>query len=216
MIIFISSFLLYLFQYITRSDDIRVKLKGSLPDDTIENKEEFLKKLEQQRKTFSPPGKLVHSYKRLVDKVEKHFEIYACPLEDNKKASELHTKMQKMALWFIEGADGIDVNDPRWIIYIVYERTSLQSEQKNHPKDFSPVGFVTLFKFCNPVGRKGNCRPEQIETHRLCQALIYPSYQRQGHGEQVVKFVFEEAVKNDSVYEITVEDPVPAFSRVSS
>ncbi len=27
--------------------------------------------------------------------------------------------MQKMALWFIEGADGIDVNDPRWIVYIV-------------------------------------------------------------------------------------------------
>lgn len=71
------------------------------------------------------------------------------------------------------GADAIDVTDPRWIVYVIYERSKAG--------EFAPVGFVTVFKFFNPLGRKAPyCKPDQHETRRICQALIFPPYQRQG------------------------------------
>jgi hypothetical protein len=71
------------------------------------------------------------------------------------------------------GASAIDVSDPRWIVYIIYERPKAGG--------FSPVGFITVFKFFNPLGRKAPyCKPGQHETRRICQALIFPPFQRQG------------------------------------
>lgn len=71
------------------------------------------------------------------------------------------------------GADAIDVSDPRWIVYLIYERPKAGG--------FAPVGFITVFKFFNPLGRKAPyCKPDQHETRRICQALIFPPYQRQG------------------------------------
>lgn len=83
---------------------------------------------------------------------------------------------------------------------------------------------MTLFKFINPLGRKlasttGISDPspksaEMNETHRICQVLIFPTHQRQGHGEHLVQCISQRAVANDKVYELTVEDPVPAFAKV--
>lgn len=76
----------------------------------------------------------------------------------------------------LAGADAVDVTDPRWVVYILYERSEAPDRG-----EFRPVGFVTLFKFFNPLGRKAPyCKPDQHETRRICQALIFPSYQRQG------------------------------------
>lgn len=108
------------------------------------------------------------------------------------------------------GADGIDVTDPRWVVYLTYERSA--------PGDgsFRPVGYITLFKFSNPLGRKlSTMDPDRNETHRICQVLIFPTHQRQGHGKNLVQCIMERVVANDKVYELTVEDPVPAFSQVS-
>ncbi|KAI9909293.1 hypothetical protein PsorP6_014915 [Peronosclerospora sorghi] len=67
-----------------------------------------------------------------------------------------------MPLWFIEGADAVDVSDPRWGTKACNGTVSL-------------VGFITVFKFCNLFGRKGAYRKlEQNETHRICQALVFP------------------------------------------
>lgn len=118
------------------------------------------------------------------------------------------------------GADGIDVTDPRWVVYLTYERSSAPGD--GGEKSFTPVGYVTLFKFINPLGRKlasGSSDPnptsvEQNERHRICQVLIFPTHQRQGHGEHLVQCISQRAVANDKVYELTVEDPVPAFAKV--
>jgi histone acetyltransferase 1 len=116
------------------------------------------------------------------------------------------------------GADGIDVTDPRWVVYLTYER--LGEVGGENGSLFCPVGYITLFKFFNPLGRKVSSttttatNPERIETHRICQVLIFPTHQRQGHGEMLVQCISARAVANDNVYELTVEDPVPAFSQV--
>lgn len=133
------------------------------------------------------------------------------PLDGNDVAQQLLANLQTMALWFIEGADRVDVTDPRWVVYLTYER----SEAGGSGGTLAPVGYVTLFKFTNPLGRTVSATGVQMnETHRICQVLVFPTHQRQGHGEHLVQCVWQRAVANDSVFELTVEDPVPAFSQV--
>lgn len=98
------------------------------------------------------------------------------------------------------------------MLYLIYERGDA-------PSAFTPVGYITVFKFCNPLGRKRSLtdpQTEQNETRRICQVLVFPTFQRQGHCEQLVHCISSRALASDNVYEITVEDPVPAFAKVSS
>ncbi|OWZ21138.1 Histone acetyltransferase [Phytophthora megakarya] len=195
------------------ADDVVAKLTPSLPQGFVVEKDEFVASLRQAATEFTgPPGKCIESYtiKTSADaeaEGERFFEIYECQLENNAAAQKLLTNLQTLSLWFIEGADAIDVADPRWVVYLIYERTEANSGT------FCPVGFITVFKFCNPLGRKAPyCKPDQNETHRICQALIFPTYQRQGHAERLVHCIHAHAMANERVYELTVEDPVPAFA----
>lgn len=98
------------------------------------------------------------------------------------------------------------------MLYMIYERGQ-------EPSAFTPVGYITVFKFCNPLGRKRSLtepQTEQNETRRICQVLVFPTFQRQGHCEQLVHCISARALASDNVYEITVEDPVPAFAKVST
>ncbi|GLE05254.1 hypothetical protein PINS_up014254 [Pythium insidiosum] len=136
------------------------------------DKEVFLEGLKSDS-SFTPPGDLRSTYTTSTDDGSKReFEIYECPFENNVKAQQLHANLQTLSLWFIEGADAIDVSDPRWVLYLIYER--LESS-----KALVPVGFITLFKFRNPLGRKVG-ETIATETHRICQALVFPTHQRQG------------------------------------
>ncbi|KAL4164807.1 hypothetical protein KRP22_003548 [Phytophthora ramorum] len=197
------------------ADDVVGKLTPSLPKGFLQSRDEFVAGLRKTAANFTgPPGKCIESYTtKSLEKegedgaVERHFETYECTLEDNEPAQHLLANLQTLSLWFIEGADTVDVSDPRWVVYLVYERTEAGRGA------FRPVGFITVFKFFNPLGRKAPyCKPEQNETHRICQALIFPTYQRQGHAERLVHCIHAQAVANEHVYELTVEDPVPAFS----
>ena len=46
---------------------------------------------------------------------------------------------------------------------------------------------------------------------RICQALLLPPYQRQGHGKVMLRAVHEIAMQSDQIVEINVEDPAPGF-----
>ncbi|EEY57625.1 histone acetyltransferase, putative [Phytophthora infestans T30-4] len=192
--------------------DVVAKLTSSLPKGFVQDKGEFVGALRKAATDFTgPPGKCIESYclKSQIEDFaeERHFEIYECKLEDNEPAQKLLANLQTLSLWFIEGADAVDVTDPRWLAYLIYERTEAGAGA------FRPVGFITVFKFFNPLGRKAAyCKPDQNETHRICQALIFPTYQRQGHAERLVQCIHAQAVANEHVYELTVEDPVPAFA----
>ncbi|KAJ8556891.1 hypothetical protein ON010_g9074 [Phytophthora cinnamomi] len=170
--------------------DVVSKLTPSLPEGFVQDKDEFVAALRKAAADFvGPPGNCIETYTtKPLTKVgeesaaERYFEIY-------------------------EWADAVDVTDPRWVVYLLYERAEAGSGA------FHPVGFITVFKFFNPLGRKAaHCKPDQNETHRICQALIFPTYQRQGHAERLVHCIHAQAVANEHVYELTVEDPVPAFS----
>lgn len=186
------------------------KISQSLPDGFTQDRAEFERRVHDAAENFKPLGALVSSYSKQIGERERHFEIYEVPLDGNDAAQQLHANMQTMALWFIEGADRVDVTDPRWVVYVTYERSNSSGKGT-----FAPVGYVTLFKFTNPLGRKVSATGEQMnETHRICQVLVFPTHQRQGHGEHLVQCIWQRAVANERVFELTVEDPVPAFSQV--
>lgn len=224
------------------ADDIVAKISPSLPQGFTQDRTAFANGVDSAAQQFAPPGELVHSYSKELDACARMFEIYEAPLASDDGAQRLLANMQTMALWFIEGAspecmrwneraaliahmliyslacsyrisgaDAVDVTDPRWVLYVTYERIETSDKRR-----FAPVGYVTVFKFINPLGRKGACGSDEMnETHRICQVLVLPTHQRQGHGEQLVQCIAQRAVANDKVFELTVEDPVPAFSQVT-
>ncbi|TYZ60046.1 hypothetical protein PybrP1_007237 [[Pythium] brassicae (nom. inval.)] len=192
------------------ADDVVEKISPSLPEGFTLDRAEFEDCVHTAAAAFKPLGACVSVYSKLVDSRERHFEIYEVPLDGDDAAQQLLANLQTMALWFIEGADRVDVADPRWVVYLTYERSEAGGSGA-----FAPVGYVTLFKFTNPVGRQVSGSGAQMnETHRICQVLVFPTHQRQGHGEHLVQCIWERAVANERVFELTVEDPVPAFSQL--
>lgn len=141
-------------------------------------------------------------------------------LASGQEASKFHTKVQGLALWFIETADDVDVASKEggfWkVLYI------LQRHQRNQ---YSLAGYTTLFHFHSPFKK-----PKAGYVVRICQALVLPPYQRSGHGKQMLTCVMDiahgvyagrihsastnsngEEGDEDEIVEINVESPAPAF-----
>ncbi|KDO30017.1 hypothetical protein SPRG_05206 [Saprolegnia parasitica CBS 223.65] len=182
-------------QYDSQDDDawdLFAKMQSSLPSGATQDKATFLKSLADSA-SYPPPGALVSSYRHN----EQAFETYYSPLDARGQA--YLDKMQKLSLWFIEGADDIDVSDARWSLYTMLH--------KRGDDDYTPLGYITMFTFNLP-------QRAMMTSKRICQVLVLPPYQRQGHGERLVAHIMAEARASDSIHEITVEDPVPGFARL--
>jgi histone acetyltransferase 1 len=122
-----------------------------------------------------------------------------------------HNQVQKLALWFIENADESNVASTDsggfWKVIYLF--------QKIPRKGYSLAGYITLFNFHAPFHK-----PSGIIV-RICQALILPPYQRQGHGQTLMTSVYDLAhdkysdiIYNDDntkIVQINVEDPAPGF-----
>ncbi|CAH0521478.1 unnamed protein product [Peronospora belbahrii] len=105
------------------ADDVVSKMLSSLPHDVYLSKDEFAVALSKAAADFTcPPGNCIETYatetviqdgeEQLADK--RYFEIYECKLDGNEPAQKLLANLQTLSLWFIEGADAVDVTDPRW------------------------------------------------------------------------------------------------------
>jgi histone acetyltransferase 1 len=152
------------------------------------------------------PGSLVHSYDRDSGK----YEVYRAVGTDTG-ACDYHDRAQRLALWYIETANGIDITDDRWEIYYIVKVVTLQHHDSSSSSNTAPqqqqqqqllVGYFTVFNFRNSF----------TGVHmRICQALILPPYQRQGHGNEMMQYLYSIAHSRESCVQITVEDPAPAF-----
>jgi hypothetical protein len=146
------------------------------------------------------PGKLVHSFIQDGD----NFEIYLASARD-AGASELLHRAERIAMWFIETADSIDFSDERWQVLFLYRRCRQYIDAAGRKKTgeiLSLAGYFTLFTFHNPfAGSK----------LRVCQALIFPHLQGRGLGRELLLYTYKMAYQDESISEITVEDPAPGF-----
>lgn len=142
--------------------------------------------------------------------------------------SEYHSSVEKLSLFYIENADTVDVgkdgNGGFWKIMYIFQKHPIDGnassdDAKNSTKTayrYSLVGYFTLFHFIALFHK-----PEPGLILRVCQALILPSFQRQGHGKRLLQAVHNLAHqqagatgdKSDEhkIIEVNVEDPAPAF-----
>ena len=160
------------------------------------------------------PGNLYFSFENenKLKKKNGHFELYSCSLE-NKEMQLWHNRMEALAPFFIEGADAITVDQEssgKWTVYHLWEMSEGAEGKNRAATRFA--GYTTKYSFCNPVCAGSTADQDTIE--RICQVLLLPPFQRQGHAKCMVTTIMKDALSNKRVFMMTVEDPVPAFSAV--
>ncbi|OII74441.1 hypothetical protein cand_005410 [Cryptosporidium andersoni] len=108
-----------------------------------------------------------------------------------KNFSILHRRMEWFLHWYIESASSIDQED-RWIVWLPYFK---------HNSSYLATGLMTTYSFfAIPKIRL-----------RISQFLILPQFQGQGIGLQILKHIYNIALQDDNIMEITIEDPAPSM-----
>jgi histone acetyltransferase 1 len=199
---------------IMSESDILMAVSKALPP--IVPREEFL--IDDDRHYLSSPvGTIIEEY----TVAGKDFAI---TLGDGRSPpiKNYHDRVQKLALFYIENADDVDLSctdNGYWKVMYLFQK---HTTRKNHGYDdnnnnarYSLVGYLTLFHFIALFHK-----PQPGIIVRICQALVLPSYQGQGHGQRLMEAVYElahqsnDVVDSSSSYDIVqvnVEDPAPAF-----
>lgn len=188
--------------------EIQNSIAKALPDIVLENSDEESSCLSDY--LSSPIGTVMREY--TIDDDDKTFCLSLADGSD-PATQDYHQKVQKMAVWFIENADDVDVSNDQsgyWkVLYLFLHSVS---------QGYALVGYCTLFHFNSPFHK-----PFPGTICRICQALVLPPFQGQGHGKQMMKLIYDAAHKrveggayvkdNDDqeIVEINVEDPAPGF-----
>tara|TARA_B100000795_G_C22769856_1_gene427404 strand:- start:112 stop:1722 length:1611 start_codon:yes stop_codon:yes gene_type:complete len=188
-------------------NDIVDKLREALPDGWTRDVDAFRKHLihesnmesesntKSNEASFTPPGEVVFQYTSNNNEYQVRRSV---PSECNA-AKEMHERVETMSMYAIDGATYADLEDHRWSIYTIY----------NNTKRGALVGYMTVFTFDNPFRVNESSR----QAMRVCQLLIMPQHQRQGHGRTLLHVAHLE-IKRLNMYELTVEDPNNAFTRM--
>lgn len=150
-----------------------------------------------------------------IEEYDRNGARFCLTLANGPDLVEYHNEVQRLARFFIETADDVDVANQsdggNWtILYLC---------QMHKARQYSLAGYFTLFHFNSPFRK-----PAPGIVVRICQALILPPYQRSGHGFMMMSAVYkwafegyskqlqeEDATLPKSIVEINVEDPAPAF-----
>ncbi len=141
------------------------------------NKQQQFLKLEEQEVNFvEPEGELIHSYSRQQDEF-----VIVKYTGDNKKFYEFKQRMEVLLLFYIDGVSFIFEELDTWIYYIIYKKI-----KGTDRKQF--VGMLSKYVF-----RLSTLK----ERHRISQVFILPTYQKSGHGKELI----------DVVYSISLNDP---------
>lgn len=182
------------------------------------------------QESWTPPGKLLHSYKCNGE----FFEIWHANLLD-PKAFEILKNLKVLIPMFIEGGtfafleDDEAVNESwateRWKVFFLYQVEN---------KDYSLAGFSTSYSFSTfPEAPKDAPTSDQTEEsispdfleslgddppvspestrERISQFLILPPYQGHSHGINLYQTMIKIFMNDPAIFEITVEDPNEAF-----
>ncbi|GKY96784.1 hypothetical protein MPSEU_000637600 [Mayamaea pseudoterrestris] len=156
----------------------------------------------------SPVGEIIKTY--------RHNDIeFVLTLATGKDALTFHNQVQKLAIWYIETADDVNIADESegyWKVLYLF--------RKHERMQFSFAGYMTLFHFRSPFHK-----PTPGVILRVAQALLLPCYQRMGHGRTMLHAVFDNVAANTTdaaddamglskIVQVNVEDPAPEFTQL--
>jgi GNAT superfamily N-acetyltransferase len=200
-------------------------------------------------------GDVLEEYHTLTSSSLSTSSSFVMTLADGRQSDDnintvwrFHDNVQRLALWYIENADDVDISDQSnggyWKVLYLFQKHSTKSSQNNNQQQgqdeddhtaapettttttnatgnyrYSLVGYMTLYHFISLFHK-----PEGGIIVRICQALLLPPYQAQGHGERLLRALYKLAQSssdnnnsnncNTSSYkivQINVEDPAPGF-----
>ncbi|XP_018318956.1 histone acetyltransferase type B catalytic subunit-like [Agrilus planipennis] len=176
--------------YGIKADNVMDMLKQWLPEDMCTDKDEFLKQIAHQK------SKLLGDIKKKFDfeinsDISKFTVTQITNIEPEFRT--LHDKFERVLVWYIDAANLIDLDDPRWTYFYLYEH-------KNNI--VYPIGFCTVYMFFK--------YPDKNRA-RISQFFILPSYQRLGLGTKLLEAVYEVFETQENIFDITVEDPSENF-----
>jgi hypothetical protein len=222
--------------------EVQKQLSRALPD--IVNDDDI--KVENDYLT-EPFGRILQEYTRRRNSNsmngggEHQQQEFCITLAQGQDAhvGRYHHSVQRLARFFIETADDVDVSSTDdggyWrILYLFCRHRHRHHDGDLAKSKYSLAGYVTLFHFASPFRKP---RPGTIV--RICQAMILPPFQRAGHGRQMLltihRLVHGEyaaastattttlpssleaaaaaitAADHSDIVEINVESPAPAF-----
>jgi len=199
-------------------DDIEGTLGNFIPPDYCKDETEFLSRVEEDAVSFKPFGQMIYSYTRhsptALGKGKGMVNLQALDSESEDAVvfeayhttwhtpgfRAYHRRMQLFILLYIEGGSYINEEEEPWDFVVLYEKRKRRGAP--HLLTYHFVGYSSLYQFY--------CFPEKIRM-RLSQFVILPPYQRQGHGSELYKAIYQHVLSRPGVAELTVEDPAEAF-----
>lgn len=155
---------------------------------------------------FHIPGKCVKEYTIRTDLLNT-YKVFKFNVAKDKEGLKLHRRMQVFVLLYIEAGSYIDDSDPAWDIYCIYKC----------PKDGSKetfIGFTTTYSYWKYPGHLLYDATEKLATkyrEKISQFIVLPPFQSKRHGQHLYEAVVNDWLNDNSVEELTVEDPSEAF-----
>ena len=152
-----------------------------------------VKEVQKQLK-FEPRKSKGEEFKRLGDKVHEYddIEYWLCNFK-TRNFSKFNQKLQQLLEFFIDGVVEIE-EDLRWSMLLVYRKRDLEK--------YDLIGYCSYYHFYN--------YPESIRV-RISQFIIFPPYSNKGHGKKLYEFLMDRFRRDESIVDVTVEDPNDMF-----
>ncbi|XP_013395370.1 histone acetyltransferase type B catalytic subunit [Lingula anatina] len=182
------------------ADDIEKQIAEQIPPGYMTNSDDFLASLDKEV-NFKPFGELLHSYKVEKEGRDRHFEIYRADISV-PGFREYHERLQTFLLWYIDAASYIDVDDDRWVFYLIFEKYHSVTHSQQM---YAIAGYMTAYSY---YAYPANTRP------RMSQVLVLPPFQRMGHCARLIQTFYNDVVPRPEVLDVTVEDPSENFQKV--
>jgi len=180
-------------------DGVEKLLHEELPPKYLTNLDTFRTSLSDES-TFRPFGEKIDSYTITKDDgIERCFDVYFTTIEE-PGFREYHNKMESFIKFYIDAASYIDIDDPQWDYYLLFERY-----QENGETRHAFAGYMTIYRFY--------AYPTHIRP-RISQALVLPPFQKLGLCARLVQTFYNRCYPKSEVLDITVEDPSDNFQRV--
>lgn len=138
---------------------------------------------------------------------KKRYQIFHAN-SDTKNFKQFQARMQTLVMWFIESANMIDFEDPRWDCFMVFEKYNPSTSGDTDATPVSTedryyfVGYATVYRY---YAYPDKTRP------RVSQMVILPQYRRNGLGTTLLQSIYDYYKRQPATLDITAEDPDEDF-----
>ncbi|KXN67456.1 acyl-CoA N-acyltransferase [Conidiobolus coronatus NRRL 28638] len=201
-------------------DNILPPILNYLPTDVYDNIDNFKNGLNDDELKFKPFGDLITEKTdispKIIDQIKlinTGLNIENCSLEIYKcnyftpGFREYYHRFKILAPLFIEGATGLEDDNPRWEFICLYSKISIEDP-------LLPGSTLTIYQllgFCNVYNFYHH--PDKLRI-RISQFIILPPYHKLGLGSYLYSTIYDHYTKMDNVIDFGVEEPNNDFSDV--